>query len=271
MTKNSVSPQVLQFFTIVNTMSDVEKGMIKAIITYGKDLPTEAGRLMQSEFQLNKFGQGVNGRWVANNLYQSLKEGIGFFDKIRGLHKYYGKQLDKVIKKTLRKAYKLDKPQFPNVKTTEGALQREKWLTETIMTSLVKNINSNDKRDFALNIDDFLKDKKLNSELASTASVAIVQGGLIAIRAIMGVSFNFVLLQTINLVSRFILGRALTVATASAIGYYADFLLGPVGWILTILLSIPVLTAILNRRQYDKFLPTIFLIGLARLANIAKY
>ena len=268
----AVSPNLLQAFAIVNTMQPAERGMLRAIITYGKDLPQEAGRLVESDFQLATFGNKVSGATVARYLYAAFKEGVGFADRLKGYPRSYGKQLDLIIKKTILKPLKLKKPNFKEkANTLAGAYERERFVTESLMDNLIKTMDNATQKEFAKNIDDFLKHKGVDTDLAGQVSAALIQGGLVAARTIMGASFGLLLVRVAGLINAMLFGKTLTVAAAAGLSRFAGIFFGPIGLGITAILTIPIITTLFNKRNYDKYLPAIFLIGLARLAKEGEF
>ena len=97
---------------VVNKMSAEEKGALKCMLWYGKNLQDEAEEIISSPEELKKFGEDVSGGWVSTQLNEIFTEGAGIMDAIKDIACNYGKQLDVTINKVLVKSLGVTKPMF---------------------------------------------------------------------------------------------------------------------------------------------------------------
>ena len=92
-------------------------------------------------------------------------------------------------------------------------------------------------------------------------------GGLTAARSVMGFQFHILTAQIANIVVKSIAGRGLAFAANQVLQKPVSVLFCPVGWIITIIGGLSLITSLSNPRAYDKYIPAVFLIGSARLAQ----
>jgi uncharacterized protein YaaW (UPF0174 family) len=254
---------------VIDKMEAEEKGMLKCALLYGKKLQEEAGQITGSADELKKYGENVTGEWVSTQLEGIFTEGTGFADTVvKDISDNYGKQLDVTIKDVLVKSLKTPKPMFSkDAGTVEGAIQRERWIAEKLMDSLITDMDEDVKREMAKQIGELLKEKGIGAGQAAQASVAILTGGLTAARAVLGFNFHILVAQIANLIVRTLAGRGLSLAANAALQRFASFLFGPVGWIITAITALPLITALINPRGYDKYIPAVFIIGVTRISQ----
>jgi len=132
------------------------------------------------------------------------------------------------------------------------AMQQEGEILQTIIQRAFKNMNHDEQQAFAKNVSDGLKDatpeqraalikamgvKDLKGITPALAS-AIVQTG---IRAGGFLSYQ-ILLIGLNAVSRALVGRGLQFAANTAAARTLGIFLGPIGWIITASLTVPMIT-----------------------------
>jgi uncharacterized protein YaaW (UPF0174 family) len=48
---------------------------------------------------------------------------------------------------------------------------------------------------------------------------------------------------------------------------FLNLLFGPIGWIITAITALPLITSLINPRGYDKFIPAVFILGVTRLSQ----
>jgi uncharacterized protein YaaW (UPF0174 family) len=253
---------------VINKMGPEEKGMLKCILLYGKKLQEEAGRIISSPEELKNFGRDVSAEWVSTELEDIFTEGIGILDVFQDIAFNYGKQLDVTINDVLVKSLKVPKPMFTkDVGTIEGAIQRERWIAEKLMDSLIMNMDENARKEMAKQIGELLKEKGIEAGQAAQASAAILTGGLTAAKAILGFNFHVIVAQIANLIVRMLVGKGLTLAANAALQRFVGLLFGPIGWIITGIMSLPLITTLINPRGYDKYLPAVFVIGVTRISQ----
>jgi uncharacterized protein YaaW (UPF0174 family) len=153
--------------------------------------------------------------------------------------------------------------------TIEGAIQRETWIAEKLMDSLITNMDEDVKQELAKQIGQMLKEKGIEVGKATQASTAILTGGLTAAKAILGFNFHILVAQIANLIVRMLVGRGLTLVANAALQRFVGLLFGPIGWIITAITALPLITALINPRGYDKYIPAVFIIGVTRLSQLS--
>lgn len=253
--------------SVIGRMNPDEKGMLKCIILRGNESQGKTEKIMDSPSELKAFGQDVTSNWVADKLDDIFTQGIGFRDALKGISRNYGKQLDITIKEVLVKSLKVPRPIFSKgADSEEGAIQRERWITEKLMDSFIMSMDEDARRELAKQIDGLLKGKGVDALKATQTSTALLTGGLSAARAILGAKFYILIAPLANLLAR-LAGPLSETWVYFATGRFLWFLAGPIGWAITAVTALPLLTSLINQRRYDKFIPAVFIIGLARIAQ----
>ena len=177
--------------SVVSNMSDEEKGMLKVILEYGKKAEKEAGSIWNSQQELSSYGKSVTPKWVADEMTYAFQQGAGIVDVVSGKYGNYGKMLDMAIKEVLVKAFHVSKPIFSSdSKTYEGAVQREGWIAENLLNSMITNMGEDERKAFTKQVEQLLRAKGISAGKAAQAGAAIFQGGLTAARAVMGFNFH---------------------------------------------------------------------------------
>lgn len=255
--------------SVVSNMSDEEKGMLKVILKYGKKAEKEAGSILNSQQELSSYGKSVTPKWVADEITYAFQQGAGIVDVVSGKYGNYGKMLDMAIKEVLVKTLHISKPIFSaDSKTYEGAIQREGWITENLLNSMITNMGEDERKAFTKQVEQLLRAKGISAGKATQAGAAIFQGGLTAARAVMGFNFHILVAQVANLVVKAIAGRGLSFAANAAMQHWVKILFGATfGWIFTAILALPLLTSLIYPREYDKLIPAVFIIGVSRLSK----
>jgi len=254
--------------TVINKMEAEEKGILKCVILYGKKLQIKAGEIINSTEELKQFGNDVTTEWVSKELENIFTEGIGLVDVVRDIAYNYGKELDITINEILVKSLNATKPIFSkDLGTLEGAIQREEWIAEKLMDAIIANMNEDVKQEFAKQIGKILKEKGIDPGKAAQASAALLTGGLTAAKAIMGFGFHKMVAVIANLIVKMLVGRGLSIAANAALQRVVGFLFGPIGWIIAAITALPIITTLINPREYDKFLPAVFIIGITRISQ----
>lgn len=265
-------PQIFDCISkVISKMSDEEKGLLYIILTYGKHAKSEAEHIINDSKQLASYGKHLNEKWVAQTMEDCILTGTGFMDCINDITDNYGKQLDLTIKEVIVKSLKIPMPIFSkNTNFFAGVVQRETWIVEQLMNSIIIDMGEDRRREFSKQIEQLLKAKGCSASKATEVGAAIVVGGLTTAKTIMGFNFHIVLAQVSNIIVRAITGKGLSLVANATLQKSAGLFLGPVGWIITGILTLPLLTSLINPRNYDKFLPAVFIIGVSRLANTLK-
>lgn len=259
---------------VLMKMTVEERAMINVFLALGKDAQGEMKNMKPAALKRH-WGEKRSPKAVAENLNTAFQEGLGFVDVIAGRDDDYGKQLDFTIRKLLVKSLKVDAPEFDHdADTKKGALEREQWIVEQFLDKWWKKLPKKAKQEISKTIVEEVKKQGFDPTKAAEVGTALLTGGLMATRAIVGFQFHIVLAKMAGFVSRLIvaplLGRGISLAGMAALQRIAGIAFGPIGWIVTIVSLIPTITALIAPREYDKYIPVIFLVGLKRLAMTRK-
>jgi hypothetical protein len=242
-------------------MGTEEKGLLKAFLLYGADFQ-DADHFTSDN--LKQMGEDVTGGWVSDRLKELFKEGLGVVDKVRNISDNYGKQLDITIKKVLAKKLKISKPFFLcDANTFEGVIERESWIVEKLMASIYENMDEATKREMAKNIEEYLLSKGFDAgETAKVVSLFML-GSITPLNALLATRLFWPCLPIL----------LLRIFKLSFAGYLKLcvilklFFSGPIGWGITAVSFLPLVTSYINPRAYDKFILSVFLIGAARMSQ----
>lgn len=254
--------------TIINNMAAEEKGLLWVTLTYGEKAEKEASEIISSPEKLRAKGQNVNIDWVVEKLNSAFAEGFVIGDIFKGIYDNYGKQLDIIIKEIFVKALKTQKPIFSqSQETSTGVIQRERWIVEKLIDMIIVNMDEDSRKEFLKNVEELLKEKGMDGKNAATAATALFTGGFTAARAVMGFQFHILVAVVSNAIIRTLTGRGLTFAANAMLQRSIAWIFGPIGWIITIASLADLLVSLINQREYDKYLPAIFIIGSSRMRH----
>ncbi|GHU39716.1 hypothetical protein FACS1894105_14460 [Clostridia bacterium] len=253
---------------VFNKMSDDEKGLLRCVIEHGEKMQEKAGDIINSPKELKEYGERLNILWIVEEINNKFVKGTGFMDTMNELSDNYGKQLDVTISEVLVKSLKVQKPIFSkSADTIDGAMQRENWIAEKLMDSMIKDMDEETKKAFANQVSELLKEQGVSVGDATKASSALLVGGLTTAKAVLGFQFHILVAQIANMLVKALVGRGLSLAANAALQRFVGFLFGPVGWVITILTTLPLITSLFNPREYDKFIPAVFIIGISRISQ----
>ena len=254
---------------VIMRMSQEEKGMLRCILEYGKEVNEKASSIIEDTSRLGEYGRNLNEEWVTQELNSAFEVGTGFMDQvINDVHNNYGKQLDIVINEVLIQSLKVTKPFFSSdIDEKKGVLQREQWITEKLMDSMIAAMDEDAKKEFVHQVERMLRAKGIDYAQVTKTSAILLTGGLTAARKVMGFQFHILVAQVANMVVRMIAGRGLSVAANAMLQKFVATWFGPVGWIIGIFGGLGIITSLINPREYDKYIPSIFIIGAARIAQ----
>lgn len=251
---------------VITAMSPEEKGLLYLILIYGKRLEEELGESSQDPNILAEWGHRARTTELADLLNGSFLSGLGLMDALAGRDDDYGAQLEYLIDKVLLKPLGVTRPIFKkSPDTTEGALLREQWICEKLLEAMWDRLPEEAKRELAKDIEVLLRKSGVDAATAARTTAAIVSGGLTAAKALLGFQFHILTAQLSNLLLRALVGRGLGFAANAALQRIAGVLFGPIGWVITLLLLIPTITGLLIPREFDKYIPAVFLVGLKRM------
>lgn len=253
---------------IVDKMSDPEKGLLGCILEWGKDLNEKCSDIINDQKKLSEYGKTIQKDRIGKKMNEAFELGVGVMDIFKDIPDNYGKQLDMVINEVLVKALKTSKPYFGNhFESLEGTIAREQWITEKMMESVIAAMDDDTKKEFTKQVEQMLKECGINPAEAAKIGSVLLTGGLTAARSVMGFQFHILTAQIANIVVKSIAGRGLTFAANQVLQKTVSVLFGPVGWIITIIGGLSLITSLSNPRAYDKYIPAVFLIGSARLTQ----
>jgi uncharacterized protein YaaW (UPF0174 family) len=250
-------------------MSNEEKGLLKAILLYGKNAEKNVGHIMNSPDSLAEYGKDITAKWVAEQLDASFTKGTGFMDALTGKWLNYGEQLEDIIKNVLIKQMKVPKPKFTaKANTIQGAIQRENWITETMLDNLIASMSEEDRMEFAKIVTEGLAREGIT--LDPNANMALASGGLFALRKTLGFKFHIYVAKIANTVVRFITGKGLSIPANALLQKIVGQVFGkfiPVVGVISLIWTIADIPGLVNPRNYDKYIPAVLMLGLSRLAH----
>ncbi len=143
-----------------------------------------------------------------------------------------------------------------------GIIEREKWIVESFIEKFWENLSEEEKLKLLKNIERDLKGKGVDINMIRMAILG--NASITILRTILGFQFHIFLAQIANHVAKFIFNRGLSFFANAALQRTAGLIFGPVGWILFIVSLLDIFSSLVNPREYDKFIPIVFLIGLYR-------
>ena len=254
--------------SVVNEMSNEEKGLLKATLLFGKNMEKNVGDIISSPDKLSEYGRDVTAKWVVDQMDNAFTKGTGFMDALTGRWLNYGEQLDLIIKDVLVKNLKVPRPVFTrSANTVQGAIQRENWIAETFLDNILASMTQEERMELADIISsEFAEDGVI---LPASTKSALVSGGLIAIRK---TGFNpfIIAVKIANPIKRFITGSGLKPAwnrlLTKSLGVVLNKFVPVIGWA-SLIWTVTDIPGIINPRDYDKYVPAAFIIGLSRLTQ----
>lgn len=255
--------------SVINRMGDMEKGLLKAQLLYGKKAEKKLGDMLGSPEKLAEYGQDVTGEWAAAMLEKTFTEGTGFVDALNGRSFNYGKQLDVAINKHIAKSLKLPKPKFAkDAGTVEGAIERETWITEKIVEKFVSNMTEDERRVLAEYIYEELRNE--GYDLGTDFVTAFAAGGMAMAWQKGGFKPYIFMSKLIRKIGMFLFNKPLPFVVYKTMSTVAkrvfNFALPVVGIIFTAKMFYD-LPGLINPREYDKFIPAVLIIGLSRFSQ----
>lgn len=118
-----------------------------------------------------------------------------------------------------------------------------------MLESLWDRLPEEAKRDIAKDIEKILIEKGVDPIKASKTTTAIITGSLTLAKSILRFKFHILLAQFSNMLWKVIFNRGLTLSTNAALQKLVGTLFGPVGWIISGILIIPVIFELINPRS----------------------
>jgi len=250
----------------INRMGDMEKGLLKALLLYGNKIEKKLGDILGSAEKLAEYGQDVTGEWAAVMFEKAFTKGTGFEDALTGKSFNYGKQLDVACKKYVAKSLKLPNPKFTNAAdTVEGALEREKWITEKFVENFVSSMTEEERLEIAKHIQEELRNEGV--DLGNDFVKAFAAGGMSMIWIKGGIKPYLLMSKLTKKIGMFVFNRSLpfTVYTTLSTVYKRVFSVAlPAVGIIFLAKTLYDIPGFINPREYDKFIPAVVLIGLSR-------
>jgi uncharacterized protein YaaW (UPF0174 family) len=263
--------QNLEFLiaSIVDEMNDEDKGVIKATLLYGKNIEKNVGDIINSPDKLIEYGKDVTGPWVSEQLDRAFTKGFGFVDALTGKQLNYGEQLEVLIKEILVKQFHVKRPRFPNAaNTVQGAIQRENWITVTLLDHYISTMSEDEKTELVKIIGAELENDNIQMAAANSS---LVSGGLYELRRRLGFKFHIYVAKITNKAARLITGKGLSFPANALLQKVVGNLFGkviPIVGYVTLVWAITVdIPATVNPRNFEKIVPVVFMIGLKRLSK----
>jgi len=252
-----------------NLLSNEERGMLKALLLYGKNAEKNVGHIINSPERLAEYGKDVTARWVIEQLDASFTEGTGFMDSLTGKKQNYGAQLDDIIKNVLVKQMKVPKPKFTaKANTVQGAIQRENWIAETMLDNFISSMSKEDRAEFARIVAEELESEGII--LDQGAKAVLATGGLIALKRKLPFAVYKNVTIIANKIAWLILKRGLKPIENRLVMKIINIAWGkaiPVVGVISLIWTISDIPGLINPRDYDKYIPAVFILGLNRLSQ----
>lgn len=223
---------------------------------------------------------------IIGNMNDAITEGMGVADIFKDMDKY-PKQLqtciDVLIDASKQKAEELGdeewkqslreiKDKNKNIELScEQACKLEEDIVGLLLDAYIRTAPPEEREAIIKQIEKGLKEYTKDMEMdipAGKLSYVLMHGGLIALRQILGFNFHTLLAIVINAIWRYtgavITGAGMSLAVNAVIQRMVSIVLGPLGWIIVILTTIPLVTKLLNPRNYDRYIPLVVYIYLLR-------
>ena len=254
--------------SVIEKMNAEQKGILWLYLEHGRDVNDYAGSTLKSPEQLRSIGETITAHKIASKMFDAIRKGMGVHDiLVKCLDEYYGRQMDLVIKEVFIDGMGMPVPSFVNhADTWDGAVERERYIAEKILDKAIESMTEADKGRLSEEVSRVMQSRGISAGDATLASAAIMQGGLTAMRAILGFNFHIYLAIIVNAIVKAITGAGLSLAANAAMHRFAAAIWGPWGWVIGGIMSLPVLFP----RRYDKYLPALFMIAVARIEQEAE-
>lgn len=256
-------------FPVVNSMDRRNRGLVLAYLYYGRDIDkhiTQDGELLYPF--LEQLGIRATPDLIASLMNNAFISGFGIMDMISGKECNYGLQLDYTINKILTKVFNKSRPFFKHDKETfKGVLERERWIVDSFIERFWQGLSEEDKANIIKGLEGELKKAGISDE----ALFKLMSGShfsLTVLRSVLGFKFHIFLASFSNMISKIIFGRGLSLGANAALQRFAASIFGgPVGWTIAIASIGSLVAGLVNPREWDKYIPAVFLIGLYRVSH----
>jgi uncharacterized protein YaaW (UPF0174 family) len=280
-------------------LEKADEETLKEMLTisfYGKDYLTLTSSEDKEFFKykaLNKLRERLGFRkaskedivnQIIKNMEDAITEGVGFFDIFRDMDKY-ARQLQEcltVVSQALKKKAKeignnewlkeIEKVEakYSNIYNYScyTALKLEEDIISLLIDAYIRTLPEDEKEKLLKEIEKIVKNLGVNNLPKGQISLVLAQGGLIALKSLLGFQFHIILAIVVNAIwnitGRILVGKGLSLAVNAAIQRIAAIALGPIGWVITVVLTLPLVTKLLNPREFDKYIPLIVYIYIIR-------
>lgn len=266
----------------------------KEYLQLGNDEAKEALKqktIAEKQYELALIGKHLTKEGMINeiimNMDGAIKEGIGFFDYFREMDKY-ARQLEEcliLLTKALKKKAEEERDEnwikeiekvekkYSNISNYSCTVAQnlEQDIVTLLVDAYIRTLPPNERDKLYKEIEEAVKEyaDKIGVDVPDVQiGVILAQGGLIALKSILGFQFHILLAiiaNTIwNITGGLIVGKGLSLAINALIQRIAAIALGPIGWIITIIIILPLITKLLNPREFDKYLPLVVYVYLLR-------
>ncbi len=244
---------------VTDKMKPGERGVIAAYLLYGKDVEEKLNE------SLEELGRKWNTEKIAEALNDAFVSGLGIWDVVVGRDNNYGRQIDICIHQVLCKVLDKSKPRFKHsYDQWEGIIEREQWIVQTFLERFWDGLSQEEKMAILKGMEKELKEAGIDYENL-IKKVMQGQATLTVLRAILGFRFHIFLAQISNFLAKLVFGRGLSLTANAALQKFAARIFGgPIGWLLFFLTLVGTVAGLVNPREWDKYIPSVFLIALYR-------
>jgi uncharacterized protein YaaW (UPF0174 family) len=258
---------------VVTKLSVEERAFLHLFLDEGKEAQSIVRGLRRakdpSAFK-KEWGAKRSTTEIAESMNDAFTSGLGIADVFADIDDNYGCQLQYTIDEVICKHLDAEEPEFrTGCDSLNGAIDREKWITEQLFNRWWRKQPKHVREAITKDVITSLKNNGIDPAEATRVGAALVMGGLTAVKAVVGIQFNFVFIAivnaTIGAMVKAITGKGLSLAANAALAKFIPAFFGPIGWIISGILLIPTITELFNPREYDKYIPAVFIIGIKRL------
>ncbi len=142
----------------------------------------------------------------------------------------------------------------------ETAMKHEETIVSLLLEGYLRKLSPEDRE----KLEDDIRDRmdSLSGTFgqgvnAGQLLASFTTGGLTALRSLLGFQFHKMLAVIVNAISKALFKVGLPLAWNAILQRFAGILFGPLGWFITAITTIPNIAAIINPRQFDRYIPVI--------------
>jgi len=204
------------------------------------------------------YSQLENG--IISNMKSAIKEGLGLIDKFKKMDEYPRQLkesiiiLTKVLEKKAKDMKDEDwKKSLIDIRnkykkfsiTCKQAEEMEEIIVSLLIDAYIRTMPESERKKFEKSIEESIKKygKEIGEDISNVkVGYILTHGGLIVLRQLLGFKFHILLAIVVNSIWNTIMRQGLSLSANALIQRIAAIALGPVGWILNILITIPIIT-----------------------------